>query len=78
MTDFIFAEDGPILVESREVLVVALRALHRETKSLQLQFFWAKTKARVFGRYLDEAVHSVRARRKDIGTWYLSHAVKVF
>lgn len=52
--------DSPaILPESPEILVLAIEALHKEVKSVELQVSWAKTKAKVSGSLLDETVLSV-------------------
>ncbi|KAG0730476.1 Transposon TX1 uncharacterized protein [Chionoecetes opilio] len=47
-----------IFAESLEVLVMALEALHEETKPLGLEVSWLKTKVQVFGDLLDEAVQN--------------------
>ena len=36
--------------------MMALEALHEETKPLGLQIFWPKTKVQVFGGLLDETL----------------------
>lgn len=56
VTDFVFADDAVILAESLKVLVMALEALHEETKPLGDQVSWAKTKVQVFRGLLDETV----------------------
>ena len=57
ITDLVFADDAVIFVESLEILVMALVALHEEAQSLELQVSWPKTKVQVFGD-LCEIVHS--------------------
>lgn len=59
VTDLVFADDAVIPNESLEVLLPALKALHKEVKHLGLQVSWAKTKLQVFGALLDETVESV-------------------
>ena len=61
ITDLVFADDAVIFVESLEVLVMALEALHEEVKPLGLQVSWAKTKVQVFGGLLDGTLQSVHA-----------------
>ena len=48
ITDLIVVDDAVIFVESLEVLIMALEALHGEAKSLGLTVFWTKTKVKVF------------------------------
>ena len=64
--DLVFAEDAVTFAESLEVLVMALEALHKETKSLGLQISWLKTKVQVFGGLLDETVQSIHVCGKNI------------
>ena len=66
ITNLVFADDAAIFVESLEVLLMALEALHEEVKPLGLQVSWAKTKVQAFGGVLDETVQSVHARGEDI------------
>ena len=66
ITDLVFADDAVIFAESLEVLVMALEALHEETKPLGLQVSWPKTKVQVFGGLLDETVQSVHACGEDV------------
>ena len=61
ITDLVFADDAAIFIESLQVLVMALEALHEEVKPLGLKVSWAKTKVQVFGDVLDETVRSVHA-----------------
>ncbi|KAG0697185.1 Tetratricopeptide repeat protein 17 [Chionoecetes opilio] len=66
ITNLAFADDAVIFAESLEVLVMALEALHEETKPLGLEVSWLKTKVQVFGGLLDETVQSVHACGEDI------------
>ena len=56
ITDLIFADDAVIFAESLEDLVMALEALHDDSKSLGRQVSCPKTKFQVFGGLLDETV----------------------
>ena len=47
-----------IFAELLEVLMMALEALHEETKPLGLQVSWPKTKVQVFRGLLNETVYS--------------------
>lgn len=49
VTDIVFADDAVILMESLEILMMALKTLHEETNSLVLQISWGKTKVQVHG-----------------------------
>ena len=53
-TDFVFADDAVIFVESLVVLVMALEAQQKEVKLLELQVSWFKTKVQAFGGLLDD------------------------
>ena len=66
ITDLGFADNAVIFVKSLEVLVMALEALHEESKPIGLQVFWSKTKVQVFGSLLDEAVQSIHECSEDI------------
>ena len=58
ITDLVFADDAAIFVESLEVLVMALEALHEEVKPLTLKVSWAKTKVQLLGGLLNEILCS--------------------
>ncbi|KAG0711755.1 hypothetical protein GWK47_019963 [Chionoecetes opilio] len=58
ITDLVVTDDSVIFAESLEVLLMALKALHEEVKSLGLEVSWLKTKVQVFGGLLDETVHT--------------------
>ena len=53
ITDLVFADDALIFVESLEVLVMTLKALHKEAKPLGLQVSCPKIKFQVFGGLVD-------------------------
>ena len=66
ITDLVFADDAAIFVESLEVLVMALEALHEEVKPLTLKVSWAKTKVQLLGGLLEGTVYYVHACGEDI------------
>ena len=66
ITDVVFTDDAVIFAESLEVLMMALEALHEETKPLGLPASWSKTKVQVFGDLLDETVQSTHACDENI------------
>ena len=56
ITYLVLANDAVIFAESLEILVMALEALHKEAKPLELEVFWPKTKIQMFGDLFDEKV----------------------
>ncbi|XP_076054469.1 uncharacterized protein LOC143033154 [Oratosquilla oratoria] len=53
VTDLVFPNDATLLVESLEVLIVALESLHREARTLGLEISWNQDKGSgVWGAYL--------------------------
>ena len=66
ITDLVIANDAVIFAESLEVLVIALKARHKEAKSLGLQVICPKTKVQVFGGLLDETGQSIHMCGDDI------------
>ena len=65
-TDLVFADDAAIFIESLEVTVMSLKALHEEVKPLGLKVSCVKTNVQVFAGVLDEPVQSVHACGEDI------------
>lgn len=59
VTELTFADDAFIFGKSQKVVVLALKALHEEVKTVELQVSWATTYVYVFGGLLDETVESV-------------------
>ena len=66
ITDLAFTNDAVIFAESLEVLVMALKTLHKGTKPLGLQVSWPMTKVQVFGGLLSETIQSIHACDEDI------------
>ena len=75
ITDLVFADDAVIFAESLEVLVMALKALHKEAKPLGLQVSWTKTEVQVFGGLLDETVQSIMCVARTLISWTASNTL---
>lgn len=66
VTDIVFLDNAVLLVESLEVLVLALIVLQKGMEPLGLKVSRAKTKTQLFGGLLDDKVQSVHACREDL------------
>lgn len=66
LTDFVFADNAILLVESLKILALALEVLREEAKFQNLQSSWGKAKVQSFGGLLDDTVQAVQACGEDI------------